>query len=555
MRLHRWIYFAFALVNLIDLAFSVVIGERFTGQIAIFTNVGAVVVNILIVAVVVIVYLPNANQPGTGATGNIAQHPAFCGIASVIADTDNNCAFFNPTGAALLPTVTLASIWYSNEFLQFICLAIIYIGLGTAKALLNFLSSGSTKLITQGVQEARQGMESLQNGLSQAITTDLPLKVKSLPRFVAAKLDFFTFYTQDQIKWYFKMQFPHWVAVGFTCAWFAWFQQNVKTVNYVFTLFSTPVVHSRLTREFQWGNFIFYAMVGLINISAFLLCMFMLNFRKHRRSVWGSAIGFIGNLLLFVVLICVYRIPANNDGTGGWNIANDRQRFCATQIASPFYQYFSNAANRCPNTTACSTMYEPSELDLDSDFKALLVFVITNCICYFALLIYNLKILQQIKLYEYSEQQLSLVEQQYIMDEIDSLTYTGSEDSYESYKYNRNSGMDPNSSLFMDPGFQGQFQQGQFQQQQQFQGYPQQFQGYPQQFQGYPQQQPMYPQQFQGQQPYQPVQFMQQQPQQFSSAPQYMPVDQTDGDANHEKHETKPKHLNKHQVPKKSQKI
>jgi hypothetical protein len=449
--LHRWLYLAFSF-NLIDLLFSLLIGRRIGGSISFFINVAAWILNTLIIFVIVIVYIPNPIADGSGATANIARNPSFYGVASVIANAENEAIKHNPYELALDPPVTLASLsWgWSVEFLVFAILYVVYHVAGTVKTIACYFVPGSLDFLRKGIGFAKQHFTKFEgNILPDPYANDQQRKRPQLYRNAVQQMDPYIFYTENQISWHSYMLFFHWLIGIGTIAWFGWFQQNVKTWPYTFELVTTPTPHTVLRHFMQVKNFIFYGFLG-VNILGWLLNAFMLNFRKHHLAIVGSAIGLFGNMIVIVYAFFVYGLWANMDGYGT-NIANDRRIFCCLQRSTPvLYQFFSNVANKCTNTQACTLMYEASEISWyhwDFDYIALNVIFICNMVFFGILFVYHIQVYYQIKRYKFGADEKAAEEQKQIDNDIKSNIYQGSDLSYESYNYNLDNGMDPNQAL------------------------------------------------------------------------------------------------------------
>ncbi len=411
LRLHRWLYLTLV-CNVVDLYFSMNVGEAFWGVVPIFTNIVAFSINAIVMIIVVIAYivLP-ANQLGTGNSGNIFQDYRFCGIAGNIADTDNLCDVFNPHGVALSPTVTMAELEWNWDGIWFFALFCAILILGFVKTVGTYFTPGSTAVAQQGVVIINQLKKAnIKKLLKLQPTKDFGEKAGSY------KLDFFSIFTSAQIVAYIPVMFVTWVYGFYTMTWFGWFQQDVKTWPYVYELVTSPSPHTILTHTIQFGNFIFYAFLGL-NIAVFISQALMLNFRHHRWALVGSVVGFAVNVFCLAVCLFVFITTVNRDGYW-WNIANDRKRFCAAQTTSPLYQWFSNPANRCKNTAACATQYSPSELELDWDFKVLLGYIAVGVFVCFIDMVYNIIIHLRIKMWRYTAEEEAEMEEAYTLRDV-----------------------------------------------------------------------------------------------------------------------------------------
>jgi hypothetical protein len=423
LRLHRWLYLALVIVNLPSMFLGLNIGEAFWGAVTFVPCLFALVGNVIIF-IILNFYLINLNVDGYGDTGNIAQDYRFCGIAAHISNAANACEKFNPTNLALTPAITAANLKWNTEFLLLYLIMIVIIILGLVMLASNYFTPTSTALLKEGaevIEKLRAGDYKQLLGLDPAANA-----LKNFGEKAGSfKLDFFTPYTAWQIWFYIPMMTIVILLGVYGAVWFGWFQQNVKTWPYVYVAVTSPSPHAVLTHNIALGNFLFYAFLG-VNLLAWCSLAWMLNFRLHKLSFAGSIVGFLANTLILLVLFFVFLTTANRDGFW-WNIANDRQRFCAAQTASPFYQWFSNAANRCPNNYACPTQFEPADLELDWDFRVLLGYACTSWVCFLILTIYNTSIYLHLRPWTYTSDEARVKEAQLIVRDMNIEVDVGTE--------------------------------------------------------------------------------------------------------------------------------
>lgn len=372
--LHRWLFLFFAM-NILDLRFSRNNGRKFYGRYTIFSNIIALVVNLLILAVTLISYLQGCNKDGNGANLNLCTNRYICGVSSYYSNPDNNCVSKNPYGP-VLPPYEIGFWNFDTWFIQWLILLIVFI-------ISHFIKTIGNAKLTEATEIIRKGVQYTQDNLNELKASNKPLdffdESDEKPKIVQEKnivdvIDIFTIYKQTHVIFYFPVEIIDYLLGIFIIIWAGWFLPNVKLSTYWFAPVTTPMPHVTMVTKglFDVGlNYWFYASFMIIAL-CWIINADIANLFHNRRAIWSSLIAVVYLVFIMIFMFLYYYIQCNQIGQSQ-NICNDRKRFCAT-ISSSLVGYWTMQQNGCLNSYTCPITYEPNELQIDTDYWALIVF-------------------------------------------------------------------------------------------------------------------------------------------------------------------------------------
>lgn len=388
----RWTYFIFAVVNVINVRFACNIGQKMWGALSLGPGLAALILNVGVALVVFISNQSGCNVSGNGDTGNICQNRLFCGIASVIADTTNNCLLHNPTNVALCDTsTTLENIPMDPTYIMFwVALAAIIFWTGIMSVFSYFIPV--TTAVTRAVTDfVKTNLKSVENGSGLPPIDNggaAPMIVKK--RNIYDIINFFSVYKRYHVVFYFPVTLLDWLLGLGLSIWFGWFMQNVKTFERTFSFSPTSSSCSVFETVIRTENVMFYALLGVLLLAWWMQARIG-NMFTNWVGIIGAALGLTFSVILFVWGGLRYWLSCNRFGQGyNINICNDRRRFCSTfGGTNSTLSYRTAAANNCPNDFDCPVSFVPSQLVVDEDFFVLLLLIISSMVVFLICLVYS----------------------------------------------------------------------------------------------------------------------------------------------------------------------
>lgn len=397
----RWILLGIVVVILIDLRASVNIGEKFWGGIPIFTNIAATLFVLLTVFALYVIYAANANKPGYIAN-NFASHPEACGDPVIFGDPINKCAKINKNLLPADPPVDYTTLPYSPVYDALWYLLIVFAVIHVGKVISMLIQRASYSLL--------RSAGSAYNTVSKAVTSgslkDIG-KVKDDEQ--GALTSFYLCYDSWLQKWHIRVVIIElFFSFIFTCIWFGYFHQESRQYIWTYTDVYGPIPTTVIAKGVKNAvNFTFY-FVLTYNIVPAIFGGWFMNLRYNTYAFILNAIGVVVNGLLGIMWLFVYYPRANMDGQGD-NIANSFE-FCKAYTAIPFYQFYTNAANKCPNTFACETGVLANKLTLNTTFQALGWYILTQFLIQLFMCYWYYQAYRQIETHRMSESQKAIKE-------------------------------------------------------------------------------------------------------------------------------------------------
>lgn len=371
LELHRWVYAAFAFVNLIDIIVSPLIGHKFWGQFTFFVNVVAFFSDLMILMVVCIAYLPGCNKANYGRMFNICTDKRACGTLEYIGNaTMNGCARINPQLYPLSPPVLLADLEWSYEFSFFFYSALLITTLCGVKTVCNIFIKDTTRILKAISTQAQNIIQNIGGGrptsrpAASPIVSISTINGEKEVEIKYTKISIFFMWTIWEVRLYVISFITYVIYVLTSVSFMSWILQNKQTTKYLFKdILIAGVNYTTFMPIQNWEEFFFYAVVSLNLIPLY--------FNSQAGDTYGntiaimsSAFGSLLNMLLIFWMLFAYTLSCGMNGYPNNICTNERYR---CQDPS------SNLQNGCSNTYSCSTNIGPGGPNVE--YTILLVFV------------------------------------------------------------------------------------------------------------------------------------------------------------------------------------
>lgn len=387
----RFTTFAFAIINGVDIFMSFNIGQKFIGGYTLITNVVAIVGNLIILAIWFFGFVLGCNVDGSGDTGNFCQNRLFCGINSILANVQNNCLYLNPTNLRLCDTkVTLATLPPDGVFLMIFILMILCTAFVIAGTLFSLIIPETTEMARSTTQFVDDSLKQLANGkLPPADTVGVAPKIVK-ERNIYDIIGFFTIYKRYHVMFYFPVMLMIVLGLLYTLIILGWFQQNVKPFKRVFEQDPIKLNCSVFKNVTDWTNALFYSSIGFILI-AFWSQSRLGNLFSNWIAVYGAAFGFLVTCILLAWTTFDQWIYCNRPGFSiEHNMCHDPQRYCATYLdANGTMPMWTNPSSGCKNAYTCPETYSLSDLTMNENYQALLIFLAFVLIVFACIFVYS----------------------------------------------------------------------------------------------------------------------------------------------------------------------
>lgn len=380
----RWMYFAVAIALCIDLRASITSGDKYKGGWALITNLLTIAIIFFAVVIPYIVYVgiqsPNADG---NINGNIATNPRACGDATIYGNEANGCIGINPESVPLNPPVTAATLPWGPDYLIWSCWLLGYL----------FILHLPKTFFNATLKHAYSKLNYLLS-LGNAVTSTKALSGEDNSR------GFYAFSRAWQVEWYPKIELTEFIIVGFfTVGWFAWFQQEMKTLVYKYIYVAASPPYNTLDHTpSSMLNYLFLAFLS-VNLIAFWLNGFLMEREYNTWAIVGSAIAIAVNIVLLIIVVSYY-IPTHNQDGYGTNFFND-PTLCKSYKTTPtYFQFYTNPANRCPNTYTCADQVDWITLTMSPAGIFVTIMLSVNTIIFFVIVVFGLSVRRRILHFE-----------------------------------------------------------------------------------------------------------------------------------------------------------
>lgn len=349
--INRWIFFFFALFNILDSYITENVGREFGNIPSILTSMISAFSNTVLLTIYSFYNIIYCNTDGLSTDGNVCRSLEYCGVQTIISNAGNQCQNLNKFLLALKTHPVITDLkwdfWFTVLFWTFISFIIIDV----LKSIFQFSipTYGIDNSIKEKVLNAIKSNKKISNGvIGNAAELLLKEQKPNSNNVFRLKKSFFTFLNvYEDLLWVVSMLL-NFIALSLVIAWSGWFQYDAQVFFWKYTLTVPLDGTTSLFKYYDLTNRLTYASFGFIGIV-------LLSYNIHIGDNFNNSVTLVSSLLgtVFSAVLFVFTATYNsyycNDPKTGYNMCNNRCYFCSV--------YYALGNNFCTNNAGCSPGY------------------------------------------------------------------------------------------------------------------------------------------------------------------------------------------------------